>query len=320
MADRTRAEAAAAEDGDAQLTDRTVDALEGLSGVHPGKRRAHAKGICCRAVFTPSGLAAGFTTAPHLREAGIGIEALVRFSGSSTDPSLADILSPGKGLAVRFRPPGGDVSALTAVTVPVFFARTPESFFDLIKEANRLKGGGIGAIAAAAELATHFPEARHAFMHVGKLRPPASYATCRYYAIHAFLLVDEAGVRRPVKFEWVPELGVETLSLADLRSLPEDYLERDVAERLRNGPLRFRLDIVLGREEDPTDDPTRPWPEDRERIDAGVLSITDVAGEADGLAMDPTVTGAGIEPSDDPILRFRSPVYGESLRRRSSGE
>ncbi|MDG0809638.1 catalase [Cohnella rhizosphaerae] len=302
------------------LTNPTVDELERLSGVHPGSRRVHAKGICCRAAFKPSGLAAGLTTAVHLREQGGEVEAIVRFSGSSSDPSLADLMSPGKGMAVRFQPAGGDVSVLTAVNVPVFFAKTPSSFIDLIKEANRLKGGGFEAIAAAAELAAHFPEARHAMAHIGKLRPPASYGACRYYAIHAFMLVDAAGKRRPAKFEWLPELEVETLSLGALKSLPEDYLERDAAERLKHAPLRFHLNIVLGQDGDPTDDPTVPWPDGRERIEGGILEVTDVIPEPDGLTMDPTVTGAGIEPSDDPILRFRSPVYRESARRRGRGE
>ncbi|MFD2330318.1 catalase family peroxidase [Cohnella sp. GCM10020058] len=320
LADRTNIDLTFAEDACTDLTRPTVDALEGLSGVHPGNRRVHAKGICGRAVFTPSGLAAGLTTAAHLRDKGKEIDALVRFSGSSSDPSITDLLSPGKGLAVQFKPADGEVAVLTAVTVPVFFAKTPASFLDLIKEANRLKGGGIEAIAAAAELATHFPEARHAMAHIGKLRPPKSYGTCRYYAIHVFMLVDVEGNRRPAKFEWMPELGVEALSVTELKSLPEDYLALDAAARIQEAPLRFRLDIVLGQEGDPTDDPTLPWPEDRQRIEAGVLSVTDVIAEPDGLVMDPTVTGAGIEPTEDPILRFRSPVYRESLRRRSGGQ
>ncbi|MDI4648588.1 catalase [Cohnella hashimotonis] len=320
LADRSETDSAVGEAVRSELINPTVDALEGLSGVHPGNRRVHAKGICCRAEFTPSGLAAALTTAAHLRDKDRKSGAIVRFSGSSSDPSLADLLSPGKGLAVQFQPAEGDVSVLTAVTVPVFFARTPASFLDLIKEANRLKGGGLKAIAAAAELAAHFPEARHAMAHIGKLKPPASYGTCRYYAIHAFLLVDGEGNRRPVKFEWLPELGVETLSVTALKSQPEDYLELDAAERIKAGPLRFRLNIVLGREEDPTDDPTLPWPDDRQRIEAGVLDVTEVIAEPEGLVMDPMVTGAGIEPADDPILRFRSPVYRESLRRRSRGQ
>lgn len=305
-------------DAHARLADPTVDELEGLSGLHAGNRRVHSKGIVCRAVFQPSGAAAGLTTAPHLADAGKEFEAVVRFSGSSSDPDLADLLSPGKGLAVRFRIPGGSVSVLTAATIPVFFAKTPESFLDLLREVNRLKRGGIGAIAAAKELAEHFPQFKGSMAHLKKLLPPASYACCRYYAIHAFLLVDEAGRRRPVKFEWMPELGVDTLSLAEMRALPADYLELELAGRLQAGPVRFGLHIVLGQEGDPTDDPTQPWPHDRERIDAGTLFVTGLAEDSEELLMDPTETGPGIEPSDDPILRFRSPVYAESWRRRSS--
>jgi len=304
-------------DAHARLADPTVDELEGLSGVHAGNRRVHSKGIVCRAVFKPSGAAARMSTAPHLREAGSEIEAVVRFSGSSSDPDLADLLSPGKGLAVQFRSPGDTSSVLTAATIPVFFAKTPESFLDLLREVNRLKRGGIGAILAAKELSEHFPEFKSSMAHLKKLRPPASYACCRYYAIHAFLLVDEAGRRRPVKFEWMPELGVDTLSLSEMRALPADYLELELAGRMQAGPVRFGLHIVLGQEGDPTDDPTQPWPNDRERIVAGTLILTGLAEDAEGLLMDPTETGPGIEPSDDPILRFRSPVYAESWRRRS---
>lgn len=313
-----KARPGAGADGRGSLIGATVDALEGLSGVHAGMRRAHAKGICCRAVFRPSGRADSIASAPHLRGAGTEARALVRFSGSSSDPSLPDILSPGKGMAVRFGLPGGEAAVLTAVTLPVFFARTPEAFLELVREANRLKAGGLGALAALPALAAHLPEARHALAEMGKLRPPASYAACRYYAIHVFWLVDEKGRRRPVKFEWVPEAGEQAISPLRMASLPEDELELELAGRLARGPARLRLDIVLGREGDPTDDPTLPWPDDRERVDAGELALTGVVEEPAGLLMDPAQLGPGIEPSDDPVLRHRGPVYRESLRRRRS--
>lgn len=303
-----------------ELAAQTVDAVEGISGEHPGSRRAHAKGICCRAVFKSSGLAAGLTTAPHLQQAGTETEAFVRFSGSSTDPRLADLLSPGKGLGVRFRLPGGTDAVLTAVTLPVFFARTPESFLDMIRELNRFKDGGLDAVPAALALAKHFPEVKASLLASGKLLPPASYAGCRFYAIHAFHLADASGRRRPVKFEWMPDHDIESLPPGELLDMQPDYLEAELVERLSRGPVRYRLHIVLGQDGDPTDDPTRLWPDERERIDAGTLEVTEVKEEAEDRPMDPVETGPGIEPSDDPILRFRSPVYGESWRRRHLGE
>lgn len=62
------------------LAAEAVDAIEDLSGVHPGYRRAHAKGICCRAFFRPSGLGMEFTTAAHLQEQ--QVDAVVRFSAA----------------------------------------------------------------------------------------------------------------------------------------------------------------------------------------------------------------------------------------------
>lgn len=126
------------------LAAEAVDAIENLSGVHPGYRRAHAAGVCCRGFFRPSGLGKEFTEAEHLQEQ--QVNAIIRFSGSSTDPALADLLSPAKGMAVQFILPDGGVTNLVGVTVPVFFARTPESFIDMIQMAHRLRTGTLGPI------------------------------------------------------------------------------------------------------------------------------------------------------------------------------
>ncbi|MFD1903308.1 catalase [Paenibacillus rhizoplanae] len=135
-----------------------VDAIENLSGVHPGYRRAHAAGVCCRGLFRPSGLGKEFTEAGHLQEQ--QVNAVVRFSGSSTDPVLADLLSPAKGLAVQFVLPDGEVTNLVGVTVPVFFARTPESFIDIVHMAHRLRTGTLGPIELMKEIVSHFSESK----------------------------------------------------------------------------------------------------------------------------------------------------------------
>lgn len=49
------------------LAAKAVDAIENLSGVHPGYRRAHAAGVCCRGFFRPSGLGKEFTEANTFR-------------------------------------------------------------------------------------------------------------------------------------------------------------------------------------------------------------------------------------------------------------
>jgi catalase len=72
---------------------------------------------------------------------------------------------------------------------------------------------------------------------------------------------------------------------------------------------------------DPVDDPTIVWPDERRRVAIGRLEITGLAHdrERDGdvLVLDPDPRHRRIELSDDPILRFRSDAYAESVLRRS---
>src|SRR5262245_25266270 len=47
------------------LAEQLLDALDTLSGLHPGFRPAHAKGLMCSGTFTPSPEAAKLTRALH---------------------------------------------------------------------------------------------------------------------------------------------------------------------------------------------------------------------------------------------------------------
>jgi len=72
---------------------------------------------------------------------------------------------------------------------------------------------------------------------------------------------------------------------------------------------------------DPVDDPSQVWPAERERVDAGTIVLTgpDTERETgdDVLVFDPTRVVDGIELSDDPVLRFRTLAYSESVRERT---
>src|SRR5260370_20162431 len=65
-----------------------LDALDTLSGLHPGFRPAHAKGVMCTGTFTPSRQAAKLTRAPHAARASTPV--IVRVSDSSGLPAVGD--------------------------------------------------------------------------------------------------------------------------------------------------------------------------------------------------------------------------------------
>ncbi|GIP45735.1 hypothetical protein J45TS6_41940 [Paenibacillus sp. J45TS6] len=301
------------------LAVEAVDSIEEVAGKYPSYRRAHAKGVVYHAVFTPNGQAASLTTAPHLQNQ--EAQALVRFSNSSTNPSIPDVFSPAKGMAVQFELPDGGVTSLVTITLPIFFAKTPQSFIDILGTIKENSVEGATTADKFKAVMEKYEESRAGLQAVKMLQPPLSFATNRYHSIHAYYFINSNGERQAVKYEWEPEAGLHYLANEEVKAQSPNYLEDELAERLSKGPVAFQLSVVLAQEGDPTDDPTSVWPEDRERIVVGELSITGIADEkAQDRVFDPTDVPAGIECSKDPILNFRHDAYAVSHDRRSQGQ
>ncbi len=111
------------------------------------------------------------------------------------------------------------------------------------------------------------------------------------------------------------------MSLKEVAALPKDYLEIEMRDRLQHEEVRFRLHIVIGEQDDPSDDPTKEWPKNRQRINAGLLRVkTKAVVNQDYFVFDPTVLPTGIECSDDEILPFRKDAYAVSYKRRKKGQ
>ena len=79
--------------------------------------------------------------------------------------------------------------------------------------------------------------------------------------------------------------------------------------------------MTIGQAGDSTDDATQPWPEGRQQIGAGTVTIDQASSEDGGrctaINYDPLVLPAGIEPSDDPLLSARSAAYARSFTLRA---
>jgi catalase len=289
------------------LAEEIVDAINEISGVHPGHRAAHAKGTLMTGTFTGAGT--DLTTAPHLQ--GEPVRVTARFSNGGGDPAIPDYAREGRGMAVKFYLPDGAKTDIVALTLPCFFVRTPEDFLEFTrarKDPERLMPDWLGA----------HPEALTAIQAALGASPPASYATCVYNSIHSFRWIDAEGGSRFVRYRWEPEAGEETLSPEDAKARGRDYLQEELLAR---GESAFRLTAIIATDEDAVDDPTVAWPEERERVEVGRLVVEgpELERERDGdiLVFDPTRVIDGIELSDDAILRFRGPAYSVSVERRT---
>jgi len=77
------------------------------------------------------------------------------------------------------------------------------------------------------------------------------------------------GTSRFGRYHWVPEAGEDYLSPDEASKRSANFLRERPGERIRNGPVGFRLVLQLAGQGDPTDDVTALWPADRPRVSWG---------------------------------------------------
>jgi catalase len=296
--------------------EEVVDGFNERYGRHPGYRALHAKGRYYKATFTATPEAARLTRAAHMQ--GESVPAMVRLSNGSGNPDSKDYVPDVRGMAVSFELPDGSRTDVLGQTAPNFPVNTPEGFVEVV-QANV---AGLARLWKFPVLLAKHPKAIPGLPgNLAALKPPRSYATRRYYPIHAFKWVNADGGEQFVRYTWVPDGGEETISQGEAKELGPDYLQEEMRDRLARGPARFNLQLQLAAEGDPTDDPRKNWPDDRETVTAGTLEITelDPSAETGGelIVFDPVRVTDGIELSDDPILRYRPRAYSVSAERRS---
>jgi catalase len=301
------------------LARAAIGALHAAFGEHEG-RVVHVKGGWAEATFTATPEGGALCRAPFLR--GELVRALVRFSNGGGNPTAHDGDRGGRGIAVKLYLDDGARTDLLGISVPFFTARTPEDFVAYVNLARRDPETGQPDIAAIGAFIEAHPETAAALAAAGALPPPASWLTITYNGIHAFRWLASDGSAHWVRTRWTPDGGEETLTDEDAQGRDRDYLAADLRDRLARGAASFTLLARLARPDDPLDDPTAAWPEDREAVAVGHLvverAIDPAETPSDIRVFDPMRLCDGIEPSDDPILRFRPKVYDVSARGRWS--
>ena len=111
-----------------------------------------------------------------------------------------------------------------------------------------------------------------------------------------------------------------TVTEEEAAQWPPQFLVEEMCQRVAREPVRWELAFELAQDGDPTHDQLLAWPASRPRIHAGTLTLTAEHPDQDvveGMVFDPTNVPAGIECSDDPLLAFRSAVYGASHAART---
>jgi catalase len=295
--------------------EEAVEAINQRFGRHAGFRALHAKGLFCIGTFTASAAAARLSRAAHMQ--GTPVPVTARFSNGGGDPTVPDYMPDVRGLAVSFHLPDGKRTDIVAQTAPRFPVRSPAAFIAFVQAMEP----GIAQLWKLPAFLLRHPEALSPMVaSAGALiKPPASYGSMPYYAVHAFKWIAADGSERFVRYRWQPE-QVAQLSPLQARKLGPDYLQAELRQRLQAGPIRFTLHAQIAGPGDMVHDPLAVW-SSGETVLLGALELkaVDAAREQDGkpFVFDPIRITDGIELSNDPILQFRSKAYSVSVARRA---
>jgi len=314
-------QAEAIQEQDKPVVEQLVNTLTKLAGEHPGDRKNHAKGIVVSGSFTPSSAAKNLSSAIHLQNDPSNV--IVRFSNTTGIPTIpdADANSFPKGMSIRFDLGDEGYTDIVCISVNDFPASTPEDFL-----------GFLNAIAATTPksptpspivqyLDSH-PAAKQ-FVEIPK-PAPKSFASQTFYGVNAFKYINASGEEQYGRYIIKPVDGEAFLNAEERQAAKDNYLMEELPARLVKQTVKFDLIVQLAAEGDEVNDGTVVWPESREKVVIGSLTLTEMAVDGDAFAKanmyNPLALTDGIEPSDDPVLMARPGAYAVSFGRRVSGQ
>ncbi len=206
------------------------------------------------------------------------------------------------------------------VNLPVFPFSTPAAFYEhMIALKPDPSTGKLDPANMKAFLERH-PETVQALTVIKSQPFSSGFDNSTFHGLNAFRFTNSAGDSIPVRWLITPEQPFEAASTA---SAPQDknYLFDALIAQIHGQPLRWNLIVIIGQAGDPTNNASIVWPEGREQMDVGTLTLdqveSDDASAARDINFDPLVLPAGIAPSDDPLLSARSAVYSRSFTRRA---
>lgn len=290
-----------------------VQDIHAIFGEHHA-RAVHAKGVVLDATFEPTEQARQLSTASVFAGR---LEAVVRLSDTTGIPEIpdADPFASPHGLAVKFKLADGSDMDLVTHSFNGFPAATAAEFGAFLKA---VAASGPGA-AKPTPIEKFLQAHPNAVPFVTKQNPPPeSFATTTYFGVNAFAFTDSSGKKTVVRYRIVPQAGEKYLDTGAAASKSRNYLMEEIGARVA-APVLFDWYAQIAEAGDNAEDPSLPWPEDRQLIKLGTITLTKLAADQEGLDKSllflPNNVPPGIQPVD-PMIDVRSAAYPISFGER----
>jgi len=295
---------------------KLVDGFDLRSPPPLGHRRNHAKGICFTGVFESNGSGSELSRAQVFVKGQYPV--IGRFNLATPDPNADDAKVRVRGLGVMISTPDGQQWRMAMIDPPFFPVATPEAFHALQIAAASKEPDAMAKFAGA------HPEFA-AFGGWAKSAPwTGSYVEERYNSLNSFIFTDGSGNDHAVRWSLAPAAQPVPVPPEELAKRGPNFLESEIADRIKSGPLRWTMLVTVANPSDQTADPSKAWPEDRRSVEVGSLIVQRIEPERDGpcrdINFDPAVLPNGMRTSDDPFPAARSSAYRVSYDRRTAEE
>jgi catalase len=303
-----------------QLTQaRFVNGFQKVFGFWSGFRRNHAKGVCVTGFFESNGQGARLSKAVVFQTGRVPV--IGRFSLGGGDPYQADAPNTVRGLGLQFRLSDGEEWRTSMINLPVFPFNTAQAFYDNLLASQPDPATHKPDPQKQAAFAASHPEFVQAARIIQGNKVSSGFDNSTFNGLNAFRFIDAAGTSTPVRWTMAPVQPFAPLSATAAPEGNKNYLFDGLIASTHQHPLQWQLIITIGQPGDPTNDATLPWPDGREHVVVGTLTLDTVESEETSptrvINFDPLVLPAGIAPSDDPLLSPRSAIYSQSFTRRA---
>jgi len=298
--------------------DKLVTALQQSGGQHPGYRRNHAKGVCVVGEFTANGNASAFSRAPLFAQ-GATTPVTGRFAIAGGNPDAPDYAVPVRSMALLFQQADGQQWRTSMNAIPFFPVATVQGFYDQQVASRPDPATGKPDPAKMKAFVLQHPEIKPFLAWIKGYVPSSSWSSDSFNSLNAFRFIDKSNAAHLVRWSMVAQTPRQPETAEE--KTDKDFLQKDLAQRLANGPLKWDLMVTLAGEGDVGNDASKVWPADRQTINAGTLVVTRTLPQQQGpcndINYDPLILPDGIAASDDPLLNARSAAYAKSYNQRT---
>lgn len=287
----------------------TVDSFEKLFGVTEGKRRNHTKGFCFAAILSPADKAITEYTNSALFTGPSKV--IGRLSHKGGNLQAADDKPGEYGMGLSISPITGETHLMSMNTLDFFPVSTPEAFAELMRA--KVEGGA----AVKAFKAKNRNLQRFKAHEATKSKTLTPYEGSTFNSINGFYLVNNQGMRSPVRWSFVPAKAQEIVAEPD-----PTFFFKNIQQNIDRQGVEWNMVITFANADDDVSNAAIPWTGKHNQITAATLRISSVSPEADGncddINFDPLVLSKGFEPSEDPLLQARRHSYAISFGKRMS--